>query len=361
GFECSRVAELTRLSAENGGRKVVVLGSEVGGFGMDQIGALSYIKRMNRNLTVVYISEELNQNTARIIAAGADDIVSRENLRPRDLEEKIEAVLKLHRDNGYNVVEPIFCEVKDGKVRQVDPGRVARVQETMEKFAVTFDRHQRQTRHYAVMHAIWTSYQHHFGKQIVDLGCGTGHPMRQFIRDVMVPEFAAEPSMRGPTRILSVDNTEKMLVEARRGFQRLVTHNMNDIEGHLDMEFLYSDLLALNKGVLSARGFDQVDTVVASYLIHWANDKEGTVRMIADILERGGKFITVEEWPPLVKPGPHMPIELAKRIEETILPIERKEYYSMLRDHGLAELDGNVVVIKIDNHHKMYGNVFVKE
>jgi ubiquinone/menaquinone biosynthesis C-methylase UbiE len=340
--------------------KVVVLGTETGPEDPPQMKILEYLKRLNSSIKVIFISEEKNPNSARIIASGADDIVGKGNLKPRELAKSIESVIMLSQDEPLVLEEQIICEIKDGKVLKVDDGRVDKVRETMTMFAETYDNHQKSTRHYAWMNTILTAYEAHFGTSILDAGCGTGHPMRRLIREVMVPQFKAKPYLREKTRILSLDSTLAMMIETQAGFRRLMEQHSHVLEGNLDMGFLLADLLSLTPEVAAEKGFERFDTILASYIIHWANDKEGTVRKFAELLPPGGKLMTIEEWNPMVTPGPFMPKDLAAKIEKTILPINRKYYYDMLRSHGFSDMNGGVMVVDIDAHHQMFGNVFQK-
>jgi SAM-dependent methyltransferase/ActR/RegA family two-component response regulator len=360
GFTCSRVPNVETLLDAISGQKppsVVVLGTGIDENGWTQLQVLDRIKSENPCMRVIYICEEYNPNSALIIAAGADDIVSQDRLQPKGLVERIEAVLMLHRpDMRTFTPDPVICEVIGGKVFPVDESRMDRVKETMGIFAKKYDRHMR--RHFAVMNAILTAYKRHIGNNIIDVGCGTGHPMRQVIRDVLVPDFDAKPKLRELTKILSLDLEWKMLAQAQEGYGRLLEQEEDVLNDNLVMKFLLEDILKLNPDILKGVGFDMVDTIVATYFMHWANDKEGTVRKYAELLPPGGKFITVEEWPLVVTPGPHMPDELPEKIKRDAMPIERKVFYQMLRDHGFSEVQGGVMDLAIDDHHRMFGNVF---
>ncbi len=361
GFTCTRTSNMAEtLEVLHGDDRpsVIVLGAELEE-GMTQIEILGQLKKINSGIIVIYISEQENSNSALIIASGADDIVTRSSAKPKALSQKIEIVLMLHQAVEIHESKPVICEINDGKSEEIDGKRIERIKETMARFSSKFDMHQRGTRHYAVMNAILTSYPEHLGRQIIDIGCGTGYPMRQLIRNVMVPDFDVKPPLRENSSVLCIDNTLQMLLQAQDGYERLKKRH-NDIDRHLKVEFMHADILEVTLEILEEKGFQNVDTVFASYFAHWVVDKEAAVKKIAELISTGGKFITVEEWPLVVTPGPHMDAEMVDMITSNVIPIGRKRYYSLIRDNGFKDVEDGVVVFRIDKHHKMYGNVFEK-
>jgi ubiquinone/menaquinone biosynthesis C-methylase UbiE len=352
GYGCSRVSNVGELIEGINGHaesSIVILGGEED---IDQETLLSYLKKKDKAIKVIFITDE----SAQIIPTEADAFAIKGNLEPRNLSRYVEVLSRQQKDKP-TLQKPIICEVVEGRILKVDESRVERVKETMGAFSNSYDLHMR--RHFAVMNAIVTSYPKHFGQTIIDFGCGTGHPMRQVTRNIFVPDFDASPPIRGKTRILSVDNSEKMLIEAQDGFMRLMEQHGHVLSNTLEMEFLLADFMSLNRGVLAEKGFEEVDTLFVSYLIHWASDKEATVSKMAELLRSGGKLITIEESPCIVTPGPHMPMELAMMIEQNILPMELDSYYDLLRRQGLKEVSSRLKM-DIDEHHAMFGKVFVK-
>jgi SAM-dependent methyltransferase len=185
--------------------------------------------------------------------------------------------------------------------------------------------------------------------------------MRQLIRDPMVPNFAARPKEREFTGILGVDMRPVMLLEAQAGYERLMKRHGDILRENLKLRFLEADFLQLDSKMLAGMEFDALDTILASYFIHWASDKEAAVKKFSELLIPGGKLITVEEWPLVVTPSSHMTAEQAERIKRNALPIDPNRYYKMLREHGFREVQGGVLDMEIDVHHRMFGHVFVKE
>jgi len=364
GYECSNEDSFRGLAELIQQKKpiVVILGPESIEEGITQTDILKRVKELDRSTPVMYITDSNNTDSAEIIRAGADDIISQDHAKPKALGNRIGTVLSLHEaDCQEHSSEPVFCEIREGRLNELEKKSASgAIKKTMDEFAFHFDLHQKHTRHYAVMNAILTVYPHHFGTEIIDVGCGTAHPMRQYIRNIMIPEFAASPPKRDNTRILSLDNTESMLVRAKRGYEKLLSQGGRLLQGRLEPAFLLADILEVTVENLSKMGFERPDTILASYLAHWVIDKEATVRKMSELLPVGGKLITVEEWPPVVTPGPHMPPEQVELIERNILPIERKRYYGMLMENGFEVVKDGVVVLKIDGHHDMYGNVFEK-
>ncbi|MFZ5501513.1 MAG: hypothetical protein ACOY58_06345, partial [Candidatus Micrarchaeota archaeon] len=269
-FECSNENSFSKLFERlerEGPRRVIILGPQESSEGIQQLNALKLLKEFDRNLRIIYITDSEFTNSARIIAAGADDIVSQDHAKPRALTDRIGAVLHLYEEETSQARQPVFCEMKKGELTMVEKRSASRrINSTMDEFAVNFDLHQKYNRHYAVMNAILTSYPHHFGERIIDIGCGTAHPMRQYIRNIMIPEFAAIPPKRGPTRILALDNTRRMLEKAEEGYENLYSQHPELLEQQLEVSYLLADLMEVTSKGLERIGFDNADTLLASYV-----------------------------------------------------------------------------------------------
>jgi SAM-dependent methyltransferase len=128
----------------------------------------------------------------------------------------------------------------------------------------------------------------------------------------------------------------------------------------LNMHFLISDLMDANFDIVREMGFTRPDTILASYIIYWANDKLGTMQKFHDLLAPGGKLIVVEEAPLVVTPSPHMPASLIEGIKQHIRVIPLDDYYRALQEVGFEPVENGEKVYEIDDQHSMYGRVFIK-
>ncbi len=255
----------------------------------------------------------------------------------------------------------VICKVVgSGDNFQVVDGREEIVDQTMTEFARSYMAHQRYTGHLATMDALLVRLKMHMGTRILDVGCGTGDPLRGFVRNVMMAEYTARPRLRDPTRILSVDSNEPMLAQCRAEFDGLKRARADDLR-LLNMDYLISDLMDMQPEVLAGMGFGMPDTLLASYIIYWANDKLGAMRKFYDLLAPGGKLIVIEESPLVVTPSPHMPASLIEGIKKNIRVIPLEDYYNALRDCGFVDVPNGKKVYEIDDEHRMFGKVFEKK
>ncbi len=254
----------------------------------------------------------------------------------------------------------VVCEVVDGNIFDVVDGRIEQVDDTMSEFAKSYILHQRYTGHMTAMDALLNRLKAHFGNQILDIGCGTGDPMRGVIRNVMIAEYTARPRrLRGPTKILSIDSNKPMLGQCEAEFNGMKRGRGEELK-LLNMHFLISDLMAVTPGIVQGMGFNKPDTILASYIIYWANDKLGTMRKFHDLLAPGGKLIVVEEAPLVVTPSPHMPASLIEGIKKHIRVIPLDDYYKALQEIGFEPVENGQKAYEIDDQHTMYGRVFIK-
>ncbi|MFH1393387.1 MAG: hypothetical protein ABIH29_00725, partial [Candidatus Micrarchaeota archaeon] len=121
------------------------------------------------------------------------------------------------------------------------------------------------------------------------------------------------------------------------------------------------DAMEVNRALLEKHGFHNLDTLLISYVAHWLNDKEGTVRNMAELVPKGAKVVLVEEWPPLVNRSPYMSEELARKIEASILPIPLEEYFALWAKYGFVPApEPNKFSAPIDAMHSMYSRVLIR-
>ncbi|MFH1394437.1 MAG: hypothetical protein ABIH29_06185, partial [Candidatus Micrarchaeota archaeon] len=108
----------------------------------------------------------------------------------------------------------------------VDEGRPAEVQVTMGDFAKCYDYHQSVTGHRKAMANVLAHVGTHFGNTIVDLGCGTAYPMRDFFRNVLLVQFR-QGLRNGMTRALFIDSNQGMLERAKSKLEQLVMDSLS--------------------------------------------------------------------------------------------------------------------------------------
>jgi trans-aconitate 2-methyltransferase len=100
------------------------------------------------------------------------------------------------------------------------------------------------------------------GETVLDAGCGSGR----------VTKLLAERLPRG--RVIGVDGSESMIVEARR--------NLADLGDRV--ELIQSDLLELELS-------ENVDAVFSNAVFHWIFDHEALFRRLHGVLEPGGHLV----------------------------------------------------------------------
>jgi len=306
--------------------------------------------------------EATRESQARFLMlaeTGMDACVYDSNLE--NFGDDVRKILGSLKEDSKSRYGSVICEVKEGQIFKVDESRLPKARQTMRRFAEVFNAHQHYSGHYAVMRLLMYTLRDHFGTKIVDLGCGTGYPMRSFIKEMMGPQFLG--GVRDHTTVFSVDQEMDMLVQARRGYETMIGRN-EFIRRRVDMIFMECDLLGLTPDSFKVDGWPAtLETVFASYVMHWVEDKREAVKRMASLLPKGGKLVTIEEWPLLVNPSPFIPkdSELMKSIQEHAKAIPLETYYALLLESGLQPLLYNPVIYRIDKEHRMYGHVFVKQ
>jgi len=291
--------------------------------------------------------------------------------------------------------QPIICEVRDGGVYQVAEAQVASAMETMEKFQKIYNPHMEFTFHYAAMYEavrqmMVNSPERVFGRRIIDLGCGSGEPMRRYIEGIIGPEYKAGRKIdkiiaeegsdgaltcqlgrriRKRTEVLMIDRSVGMLAQARKTF--LSPNEENDgveesqflKEAGVEMSFLKAEIMDLTAGTLAGRGFMNFDTVLVSMLIHWQpNDMKAKFpAVIVSLMPEDAVLISIEEWPQSVNPSPYISPELMKEIKKGLYPVHPDEYKEILRKCGLEEIMGAEAYVPIDNKHGYLAKAWKKQ
>lgn len=291
--------------------------------------------------------------------------------------------------------QPIICEVRDGSVIEVAEAQVASAMATMERFQEIYDLHMEFTFHYAAMYEvvrqmIINSPERIIGKRILDLGCGSGEPMRRYIEGIIGPEYKAGRKIdkiiaeegsdgaltcqlgrriRKRTELLMVDRSVGMLAQARKTFMS-PNAEFDGIEesqflkdAGVEMGFLKADIMDLSVGALIERGFANFDTVLVSMLIHWQppDMKMKFPSVIVSLMQRGAVLVTIEEWPQSVNPSPYISPGLMKDIKRDLYPLHPDEYEEILRKCGLEPIRKAEAFVPIDTKHGYVAKAWKKQ
>jgi SAM-dependent methyltransferase len=263
-----------------------------------------------------------------------------------------------------------------GENRVMSPEEAEKADRAMKSFSIAYNDHMDMTGHYPAMLVLLNAFYRHFGNVAMDVACGTGKPMRRFIRNAVISRFRSGQRTE-PILVHAVDYKKEMLGQAIKGFSRLLRKEQ-DVAGRIGMTFSEADFLKMTMDAidLSGCGMDEkyldridpltIDTLLVSYFIYWSPDKEATVQQYAKLLPPGGSLITIEEPDLRISQGA-LNDEAADIIEKGPIVIPLKTYYEMLQDYGFVPAmsvrempDEMVQQIDGNKDHVMVGKVFYK-
>ncbi len=329
------------------------------------------------------LDDHLN-DMVRMREAGADHIIyPDELLNGSGLERTVNALASDTIARGP--IKPIICRVRNGVVEEVSRDQILKAKGTMDEFSGPYNNHMTLTGHFDAMYNAYRKMllmggHHILGNKIVDLGCGTSYPMALLIGKIMIPQFKAtmeveqkiqrgerisieelEGMVRKPTAILSVDRSVEMLRQTKDQFEKLKRRDVA-LRGNLRNAYLSADISELTVDTLRSKGFDDLDTIIVSMLIHWQpNDqKESFVQHIVDLMPAGARYVAIEEWEQSINPSPYISLELMRNIERDLRPIPMEDYYGMLASAGLREIEDAFAIEPIDRNHSYYVKAFEK-
>ncbi len=200
------------------------------------------------------------------------------------------------------------------------------------------------------------------GKRIFEMTTGTGSIIKALC-DLM-PDVAT-----GRYDITANDISPNMMAEARK-----------KLAGKCDVEFTSEDIRSMDFG---RRRFD---TIIWSQTLHMVVDpdlfakemdpahpaektnhrqmKTQVIQNAFDLLDWGGYFMLIDEWPPKFTPTYTSPLEtlVGQLFSSTFRPISD---ISLLRDDMMRNVNGARLVsecnVRIDYDHSMYVLVYVKD
>lgn len=282
----------------------------------------------------------------------------------------------------------VICQVADGKIIEMPEQQQAQAKDTMNEFAGPYNKHMIVTGHFDAMYEAYRQLVVHVGpgvftNKLIDLGCGTGHPLWRIVSGLMVPQFlsTAEISakvqsgelsaqdaremghlMRSHLDLLLVDRSPEMLAQARSLLESRIEER-DWLKRDLDIRSLAEDVMNLNRGILSGMGFGENVTAIVSMLIHWqpSEGKEAFAKHLASILPSGSTLITMEEYPQTVSPSPYLPKSLADKIHRDLRPITMDDYYYLLYNAGFTPIPSGLITVPIDRFHDYYVSAFIRD
>ncbi len=335
-----------QLVNQTNGNEVIIIGSLIPQFCAEDskkkrelLVALSKKNEFPTKRIIYIANPEDNLHLREILALGENIYI----LHEADVDQKrLQNILRF-RSRSAIIVNGKTEEEREN-IEKEDLVR------TMEEFSESYDLHQRQTRHYAVMHAIITNFAPYIGSKLIDLGCGSAQPLSYLIADVFIPEIASES--RSEIEIVGVDREVKMLRNAKNKIRSILSRCPEEVCSKIKIRLEQKDITEFN---------EDSDTIIATYVVHWLQDKRAFVEQIFDMLHPGGIFITIEEWPLVISDSNYMTPELQEKIRTCTTPIYLEEYYSLLQEARLKPINPSKIELAIDDNHSMYGMAFRKD
>ncbi|MFH2101353.1 MAG: class I SAM-dependent methyltransferase [Candidatus Micrarchaeota archaeon] len=341
--------------------RVVVVGLDMkmDGRGVEQAKVLKLLSGMRfdeRTRTIVlYNPKERGPGTFFQSGLTAEEVLENDCASAEILLQRIQRSLKQHPSTprARTFFDPMVCAARTRDSWNMDADAAAEARRTMIEFSYRYNQHMLMTGHFAAMLVMYYRLGDFFGNTIADVACGTGYPMRQFLEHAVVSKFRLG-LREEPMLILSIDYLEEMLSQAHSEFNGLLAENEDSIRGRLGMCFKQADFLeltmealkeidfsgtSLRPEYLGGFNFQDIDTMLMSYVIYWLADKEAAVRKAAELIKPGGRLIIVEEPHLRVSPG-GLDKDDAQSIASAVYHIPFGQYVEMILSSGFKpELD----------------------
>ncbi|MDD5339953.1 MAG: class I SAM-dependent methyltransferase [Candidatus ainarchaeum sp.] len=258
--------------------------------------------------------------------------------------------------------------------------------------------------HHAIAAGMLRQYHDsgYIGRVVTEVGCGTAVLTSRLILErqrEILDELGKNGELSKPLTFICLDFSAQMLLLAKAN----IAETLGDLIGDLDMQpvrlsrgdFSISpggnseqglqQLLYRGKPVINVRfeckdasrlkeveDGDKTDTLILSYVMHWFRGLErklGTLQELHAVLPPGGRVISIEEYPLVVRcdlhPGDQKIQELGGMIEEATTVVPRPHIRELFIKAGFAAQDevapDSAIDERIDDYHVMYGNVYGKE
>ena len=265
---------------------------------------------------------------------------------------------------------PAFTNIEEVSGEYIRDKNV-RIALAYDKIADDYDSHMIYTNHFPKMVALDGDYYRLFGSTILDLGCGDGYLMRMWASTYLKEMVKIHPNYM--VRYLGVDLSPGMISVARKKLDKLYDE-IPSLKNHLFAAFEVADAARLSGLNLKETIIDspKVETVLASYVMHWAVDKEAIARVVSKKLKEDGIYRSMEEERHVdghggislhITESPVLPKALAEAVEKEATPWELSKVYDLFIKHGLMRLPAFSIkssIGTIADSHEVHGSIFVK-
>ncbi|MBI5223693.1 hypothetical protein HY990_04695 [Candidatus Micrarchaeota archaeon] len=243
--------------------------------------------------------------------------------------------------------------------------RLADTQAAMSAFAPIYDEHM--IAHNRIAAALNQAVAPQFGHVFVDLGCGSGAQIMEYLKHVVVPGIHSA-SDRGepvlPYFVLFVDSNLDMLRLAKAAGQTFFAQVGGGMRRDIHMGFLKHDIAKVNfallMGELRKLGYsgDIIDCLSASYVKNWVPDVPAFVDAVT--ASSAKRILVREEDPQSIGLTPSISDEVVSILVQRIRPCDPLFYSSSFTTHGYARVPGAIPALPIDSVHGMYLESFVR-
>ena len=280
------------------------------------------------------------------------------------------------------------------------PPTMRRVLKTAEKFAPRYDEWMRES-HHPIAHEMLRDYyaDRHIEGPIAEVGCGTGvlsaNLMLSVCTDMLRTGRAAPPAGdAAPAKFLLLD-ASRVMIDLARDNVRAVLGSFLSASTFISPGLEKSDFTIVDSpdwasmslmlrnseilkvwfacaeaeqiGKVSSDLGLEIRTAVLSYVMHWMRGSDGKLHAaesMFDALPQGGRLVSLEEWPLVVRCDLHPDDadvqELAKLIRGAVTVLPIPEIEMIFGAAGFIMHAANAARKRIDDYHDMYGRVYEK-
>ncbi len=223
----------------------------------------------------------------------------------------------------------------DGRMLTVNSLQASRVKDTMRRFGLMgFDGHQIETNHYpAILYHLFYHLQRiafgqgHIGRNIADLGCGTGYFLSKALEKVVV-EYEAQ-RRQGRTNIFAIDHDQNMIEQSGERFRKTM-----ELFQTADLDLVIRPIIASLSDINTSKftmdpdegEFELLDTVTMLFVMNWIAEegeellksKFNALMNVNRMMRLGGMFVSVEEDPNKARPSSFLDEEHAAEVNDVL-------------------------------------------